>query len=282
VVKWNRSILDELFDLLRFTPAWVGPVLALADFALFRFLAPLVFPSSGFAPAVTRMFFQLMPLVAWATAIMVLVVWLVAEVDKLRNRNLLDSQSGIDSIRSISWRQFEALVAEAYRRQGYLAEVVGTDCGDGGVDIRLRRQSDLVLVQCKQWRAYKVGVTTIREMLGVVVSEKAKSGIVVTSGRFTQEARRFAEANPIIKVIDGPALSILIRTVQGGAYKDPGKSPASAPRLEDLHMDPPSCPSCGSLMVMRTARRGVNAGSQFWGCPKYPTCCGIRKSVGDR
>ncbi len=35
--------------------------------------------------------------------------------------------------------------------------------------------------------------------------------------------------------------------------------------------EPPHCPNCGSSMVLRTARKGQNPGSQFWGCPKYFT-----------
>lgn len=37
----------------------------------------------------------------------------------------------------------------------------------------------------------------------------------------------------------------------------------------------PSCPLCGSPMVLRTARRGGKVGNQFWGCSKYPACKGI-------
>lgn len=32
------------------------------------------------------------------------------------------------------------------------------------------------------------------------------------------------------------------------------------------------CPKCGSIMVLRTAKRGGSAGSQFWGCSAYPKC----------
>ncbi|HTI97630.1 MAG TPA: topoisomerase DNA-binding C4 zinc finger domain-containing protein, partial [Dongiaceae bacterium] len=38
-----------------------------------------------------------------------------------------------------------------------------------------------------------------------------------------------------------------------------------------------SCPSCGQPMILRTSKRGANAGSQFWGCSTYPKCKGIRK-----
>lgn len=36
------------------------------------------------------------------------------------------------------------------------------------------------------------------------------------------------------------------------------------------------CPSCGSNMVLRVAKRGPNAGGKFWGCEAYPKCKGIR------
>lgn len=36
------------------------------------------------------------------------------------------------------------------------------------------------------------------------------------------------------------------------------------------------CPRCGSAMVRRTAFRGPNAGSGFWGCSRFPQCRGTR------
>jgi restriction system protein len=42
----------------------------------------------------------------------------------------------------------------------------------------------------------------------------------------------------------------------------------------------PACPTCGSPMVLRRARRGQNAGNDFWGCSNYPSCRGIR-NVGE-
>jgi ssDNA-binding Zn-finger/Zn-ribbon topoisomerase 1 len=38
----------------------------------------------------------------------------------------------------------------------------------------------------------------------------------------------------------------------------------------------PHCPVCNALMVKRLARRGVSAGSSFWGCSNYPKCRGTR------
>lgn len=32
------------------------------------------------------------------------------------------------------------------------------------------------------------------------------------------------------------------------------------------------CPRCGSPLVLRTSKKGANAGSQFWGCSSFPKC----------
>ena len=37
-----------------------------------------------------------------------------------------------------------------------------------------------------------------------------------------------------------------------------------------------TCPKCGGQLVLRTARKGENAGKQFYGCGNYPRCRYIR------
>jgi len=38
----------------------------------------------------------------------------------------------------------------------------------------------------------------------------------------------------------------------------------------------PLCPNCSSSMRLQTARKGRNAGKQFWGCVRFPSCKGSR------
>jgi restriction system protein len=268
----KQSIVDDTFELLKGTPIWVGPILAVVVFAILRFVFPALIPVKQGGIDAGALWRPLFSMLSWVAASAVVVLWIMAEFWKLRNRHLLDSQTGLASIRSISWRDFERLVGEAYRRKGYMAEVVGTDAGDGGVDVRLHGHGQTVLIQCKQWKAYKVGVTTVRELLGVVVSENASQGIVVTSGRFTQEARTFARRNSQIILVDGPALAELIRGIQIGPSSLPSNKLVSVAATAV-----PTCPLCGTQMVLRTARKGQQAGSQFWGCPSFPACRGTRQ-----
>ena len=108
-----------------------------------------------------------------------------------RKRLLLDRQTSLDSIRSLSWREFEELVAEAYRRDGYRVLENDQPGPDGGVDIRLHRDGEVHLVQCKNWRSRRVGVWVVREVFGVLAAEHPHQAAVVCSGDFTGDTRRF-------------------------------------------------------------------------------------------
>jgi hypothetical protein len=41
--------------------------------------------------------------------------------------------------------------------------------------------------------------------------------------------------------------------------------------------DDPQCPKCGERMIKRVARKGKNSGGEFWGCPRFPKCRGVRQ-----
>ena len=164
----------------------------------------------------------------------------------------------------MSWQQFEHLVGEAFRMQGYAVAETGGGGADGGVDLVLTRDGEKSLVQCKQWRAYKVGVDVVRQLYGVMAAKGAAGGFVVTSGRFTEEAQRFAEGRNI-NLIDGTELGALIGPVQTAASRaEPrSKRPAMRPRVAESIG--PACPTCQRPMVKRLAKRGGNAGTEFWG-----------------
>ncbi|MFA7054578.1 MAG: restriction endonuclease [Kiritimatiellia bacterium] len=120
----------------------------------------------------------------------------------------------------------------------------------------------------------------VREMYGVMVAEKADRVVIVTSGTYTQEAQGFAKGKPIL-LIDGKALAQHIREVKGepavapAAATAPAAKPVPQQVLSVQTQAAPACPKCGSAMVLRTAKKGANAGGQFWGCSRYPECRGI-------
>lgn len=167
-----------------------------------------------------------------------------------------------DILQGMSWQEFEALVGEAYRRKGYLVKENFEKGPDGGVDLVLLDGPEKYLVQCKQWRALKVGVKVIRELYGVMASTGAVGGFVVTSGEFTRDSKAFAQGKNI-ELVDGPELKRLIRDVKSSL---PALNPAKAVGRAN------QCPKCGKEMVIRTARQGGKAGQKFWGCKGFPGC----------
>jgi restriction system protein len=158
----------------------------------------------------------------------------------------------------LSWREFEEMLAAAFRQEGYSVKVTGDSSADGGVDLLLRRDAEVTLVQAKHWRK-DVGVATVRELFGVMAAEKAARGIVVTSGYFSADAMAFAADLPI-ELIDGDRLLQRIGSSRATSSKE------TSPEQNR------SCPACRAPMIIRTARKGTHPGAQFWGCSRFPGC----------
>ena len=190
-----------------------------------------------------------------------------------RDKELLttvDKRGSVNALFEMSWQEFERLVGEYFRRQGFTVKETGGGGPDGGVDLVLKRGDETTLVQCKKWRAMKVGVETVRELYGVMSAKGAAGGVVVTAGTFTEDAKLFAVGRNI-ELVDGPQLTELISQVAPGTNRSdrPASQRESAQSL-------PMCPKCGEPMVRRQARKGPNAGRDFWGCSGYPACRGTR------
>ncbi|HNP65380.1 MAG TPA: restriction endonuclease [Woeseiaceae bacterium] len=249
----RKSLIEDVFDIVATLPWWVGVILGGAFFYAFKVYIPESV-SDPLKPAWTPMF----DVLAWAFLGLCLLAALTSFIRRLRDKRLFDRQSSIESIRNLSWSQFERFVLEAYRRQGYDASETGAGA-DGGVDIILKKDGKTTLVQCKQWKTQRIGVKPIRELAGVVAVARANRGIFVCSGSYTAEAKEFA-AKSGIELIDGEALTVLLAEIKGEPEGDRVPPTANV------------CPRCGSDLVRRVARRGSRKGEAFLGCSAFPKC----------
>jgi restriction system protein len=249
---------ESLLDFLSKSPWWVSVGLSVFSYAGLKYVLPQMDLHNLILDSLAKGMAPIAPFVS----LVLLAPAVVSLVHSWRKRNLLDSQRDLLTICSLSWREFEELVGEAYRRLGYTVKENSGPGPDGGVDLTLRKDGDRVLVQCKHWKTMKVGVKTVRELYGVMTAKDASSGIIITSGTFTHEARLFAISKPI-ELVDGKKLAALVGDVRR-------KGVPAEPVAERK-----TCPDCGAQMVKRIARRGSHAGEAFWGCSAFPDCRAI-------
>lgn len=276
--KRKQGVFEDLIDIAAMLPWWVGVLLALiAYFALHHYataeIAPVVSPgqmgtfvASQFGKTLATFGQYLIPLA------LIIGAGISAYGRHKRTALFTDVQesSSASALNGMSWQEFEMLVGEAFRRKGYAVAETGGGA-DGGVDLALRKDGEKFLVQCKQWKAYKVGVTTIRELYGVMAAGGATGGFVVTSGVFTQDAKSFAEGRNI-GLIDGSELTAMIKSAQ---QQRPPAAARPAPQSAPAANANQDCPKCGGAMIKRIAKQGANAGKAFWGCSNFPQCRGI-------
>lgn len=263
-VARSRNLLRDLAQL----PWWVSVVVAIIGFAGLRWLAPSLTSNSRLLAPLG----QAAAAHAWIALVFLLPVPFALAGAAKRHR-LVEGQADIDRLRSMPWQDFEQLVGEAYRRQGYRVAVRGQSTGDGGIDLKLRTKDKKLVVQCKRWKTRTVGVELVRELYGAMVGEEAHGAIFVTSGRYTADAIEFARDKPI-KLMDGAGLVELLKDVQG---ETTGQRAAGTEALVVTTAEGPiTCPQCGGAMVRRVAKQGANAGSAFWGCSRFPACRGTR------
>lgn len=273
MARRRQNLTEDLIEITSKLPWWVGVVLAIVAYVwLHNIAAGGVTAVTQPGQLVTQTLFKTLALFGqYLLPFAFLVGAAMSAFGRYKRRALHEQVAGSpdrSALNDMSWKQFEALVGEAFRRKGYAVNETGGGGADGGIDLALKKEGETFLVQCKQWKAYKVSVTTVRELYGVMAAEGATGGFVVTSGVFTDEARAFAVGRNI-ELMDGKALHALIRGVSMS-----GKPAAVLQAVASA--SEPACPVCQSAMVKRTAKRGANSGNGFWGCSQYPACKGTR------
>ncbi|WP_129642669.1 restriction endonuclease [Peristeroidobacter agariperforans] len=257
---------ESLADVLLVLPWWISVVVAATVYALFAFALPHYFAGEQNMAGIGMVSKNSAALFAGLFLLIGLLSFIRALVIKRKFNDL----ACLEQVRQLSWRQFESIVGEAFRRRGYVVIENAVDGQDGGIDLVLRKDGAKYYVQCKQWKQAKVGVRPIRELYGVIAASDASGGFFVVSGEYTNEARDFARKSEI-ELIDGPALAEMIALArEPEPFMDPTRRRRESPTVD------PACALCGGAMVLRKATRGPHAGLSFWGCGSYPRCRGTK------
>jgi restriction system protein len=172
-------------------------------------------------------------------------------------------QWNAELLKQLEWRRFEELCVGYYQALGFHTAIEGLGA-DGGVDIVFsmppaRAKS---VARCKAWDAYRVGTKAVKDLRASAAAANIADAVLLTSGRFTQEALDLARTEKI-EMIDGKGL------LQKLAALPPEKSAALLKFATTGDFVTPTCPRCS---VKMESRRSTKGGRPFWGCRNYPQC----------
>lgn len=251
------NFFEELVKVASLIPWWLTLPVALLLFYFVPYGTPVDIHIQEPSDAITAMLSIFLKAFLKYLVPMALVFGAILSVfTSLKSGHLFKSiqkNGAHQTVQDLSWQDFEFLLSEWFKKQGYSTELTGGGGADGGIDIKLYKDNQLYLVQCKHYKAWKVPVNVVRELYGVMTAEKAVGGFIVTSGRFTNEAYAFIQGKQI-ELIDGPKLEAIL---------DSG--PVQSINTSEAKLN--VCPKCGSELVERKGKYG-----KFIGCSSYPKC----------
>ncbi len=131
-------------------------------------------------------------------------------------------------------RDLEHLVERLYSEMGYKTRLTPPQ-KDGGRDILARSQAvgraERLRIECRRYTR-PVGVGAARVLLGVVSDEKVNKGVLVTTSRFTDPAKKLADRNPL-ELISGDQLVRLMNEHLGANWPMHVDRLITASRLHD-------------------------------------------------
>lgn len=280
--KSKSSTAEDLMDLIAMRPWWAGIALAIACYMVhsiaIRPLPAAQSPQQIGQLATTAIWQGLATGGQYILPIICLAGAAISAMRKRRRNRLFQTTSAsscADALQNMSWREFETLVGQGFRRRGYSVMETGGGGPYGSVDLVLSKNGEKTLVQCKQWKAFKVGVSTVRELYGDMAADGAAAGFVVTSGQLTQEAVAFA-AGRNIYLMDGTALMKLLKEAKVQTGTAPankfrtavpvtgrGKMPSAFYTMQPAASSISGCPQCEKARVQRVAKGPQLRGKPF-------------------
>lgn len=102
-----------------------------------------------------------------------------------------------ERIKRMSARDFEFFVANIFEKIGFNVKITQAT-RDGGKDIIATKMNPIpytLIVECKHWgENHKVDVSVVRSVYGAQMAMQANQSVVVTSSKFTKDARKFVES----------------------------------------------------------------------------------------
>jgi restriction system protein len=120
---------------------------------------------------------------------------------------------GIKFLLGLKPREFERLIEQLYNRMGYDTELTPPE-KDGGIDVIAKQtapsKQEHLLIECKRYDKKSVGVTLLRQLLGVIAKRNFNKGVLITTSDFSRSARKEFASEPRIELISGTEIIPLL------------------------------------------------------------------------
>ncbi|WP_321346249.1 restriction endonuclease [Halopseudomonas oceani] len=181
MARKRTSAVEDFIVVLSHLPWWTSLLIALVSWLILHPVATAPAPPAALKPGdmggiLTAQLWRTLAMFGHYLIPFCCLLGAIGSIAARRKRkHLFDSVKPATqparTIDGLSWQQFEQLIGEAFRKQGYSITETGGNGPDGGVDLILRKHNEKYLVQCKHWRSLKVGVPVVREFFGAMAAE---------------------------------------------------------------------------------------------------------------
>ena len=179
---------NSLFAILVRSSWWISFAVVIAISLAAYYLVPVQFKVAIFA-----------------TAVPFVVTGLIAAWKQSKVPGSGRVEATVAALNAMSWRDFSALLEQAYERDGFA--VTRTS---GAADLVLVKAGRTSLVSCKRWKAASHGVEPLRELKEARRAQEAREAIYVCIGGLTDKASQFDLDNKVT-LMQGTELTQLLR-----------------------------------------------------------------------
>ncbi len=203
----------------------------------------------------------------WQVIVIGLIVFLlcllglVFLITRIIKKKRIEKAMVTDNYDSMPGEEFEYFCADILRGNGFKDVEVTKASGDHGIDVLAKKDGVKYAIQCKRY-SKPVGNKAVQEAYSGKDIYKADIAVVMSNMDFTSQAIEDAKKLNV-ELWDRDKIYSLQKA---------GKVEVEAKVKAEVEDENLICPKCGGHLVLRTAKKGANAGSQFYGCSNYPNC----------
>lgn len=181
----------SLFAVLLRSPWWVSLLVAAGFAAVARALLPVQYQTVGMLGSFP--FVVIGAIAAWKQ-------WRAPSASRVTET--------LEAVAAMPWKTFEAVLRDAWTRQGYAVTAAGA--AQGGADFRLEKAGRSTLVSARRWKAGNHGAEPLRELAAAVRTADASGAVYVALAALNENTAALAKTENI-QVLQGDALAALLQ-----------------------------------------------------------------------